>query len=467
MYSIRKLYILIIILMLVLITDPVSAAPQVTLDGQKLQFSVAPVIDNGTTLVPLRTIFEAMGASVSWDQNSQTAKAVKGNIKVVLKVGSLSPTINGQVKKLDVPAKIINGSTMAPLRFVGEAFGGSVGWDQGSQTITILSKPTSGTPPPTSSKTNDQVKVHFIDVGQADAVYIQLPNNNDILIDAGNVADGSTVVSYLKAQKVDDIELLIATHPHEDHIGGLPDVLSAFKVEEILDSGDTADSKIYNTYAADAKIEGCPWVQDDYQTFKWGNCKLEILTGKTSWDDANDCSVVSRLDIGTVHVLFDGDAETPAESALQGDISAQILKVGHHGSTSSTSDGFISKVKPQVAIISVGAGNTYGHPAATTLAKLQKAGAKIYRTDLNGNVVVTTDGSTYSINAQKTSIAPTTTQQTITQPAQNVNNNTVYITKSGAKYHRSGCRYLKSSCIPITLSEAQSEGYTPCSVCNP
>jgi len=170
-----------------------------------------------------------MGATVSWNQDTQTATAVKGNTTVILKIGSTEPTINGQVKKLDVPAKIIDGRTLAPLRFVGEAFGGTVGWDQGSQTITIFSKPASGTPPPSIAS---EVKIHFIDVGQADSIYIQLPGNNDILIDGGNTADGSTVVNYLRKQNVDDIELLIATHPHEDHIGGLPAVFNCFPGRE-------------------------------------------------------------------------------------------------------------------------------------------------------------------------------------------------------------------------------------------
>ena len=310
MLKTRKLLTLLIAIMLLAFTLPASAAPTVTLDGRQLSFTVAPVIEKGTTLVPLRAIFEAMGASVTWDQATQTATAVKGDTKVVLTVGSLSPTINGQVKNLDVPAKIVNGSTMAPLRFVGEAFGDSVGWDQASQTITILSKPASGTPPPTA-----QAKVHFIDVGQADSIYIQLPNRNDILIDGGNAADGSTVVSYLKAQGVDDIELIIATHPHEDHIGGLPAVLEAFKVEQIIDRGESSDSKIYGTYAADAKAEGCPWAEDNYQTFTYGSCALQILTGPETWQDTNDYSVVARLTNGNVRFLFNGDAEAEAEAA--------------------------------------------------------------------------------------------------------------------------------------------------------
>ena len=133
------------------------------------------------------------------------------------------------------------------MRFVGEAFGGTVNWDPATQKITISTVTTIQGP----------AKVHFIDVGQADSIYIELPNNNDILIDAGNRSDGLTVVSYLRAQGVDDIELLIATHPHEDHIGGIPDVLDAFVVEKVIDSGYYSDTAICKQYKNKVAAEDC------------------------------------------------------------------------------------------------------------------------------------------------------------------------------------------------------------------
>lgn len=124
-------------------------------------------------------------------------------------------------------AKIVNGRTLAPFRFVGEAFDGNIRWDQATQTIYAEAN--------LNLSSTQKIFVHFIDVGQADAVYISLPHNQDILIDAGDRADGATVVSYLRDQGVDNIELLIATHPHEDHIGGIPDILNMFEVENIID----------------------------------------------------------------------------------------------------------------------------------------------------------------------------------------------------------------------------------------
>ena len=210
------------------------------------------------------------------------------------------------------------------------------------------------------------------------------------------------------------------------------------------------------------------------QTFTWGNATLEILTGQESWQDVNNYSVISRLDCGDIEFLFTGDAERLAELSPKGDISAEILKVGHHGSKSSTSPGFLSRVNPEVAVISVGAGNTYGHPAADTLTRLNSAGVTVYRTDLNGTIVVTTDGKTYSVKtsqggptptvATPAPVAPVITQPT---PQNNSDNTIVYVTKTGSKYHSDGCRHLSKSKMPMSLQEAKASGYTPCSVCGP
>jgi len=247
----------------------------------------------------------------------------------------------------------------------------------------------------------DQVMVHFIDVGQGDAIYIELPNDNNVLIDGGEKKDGAVVVDYLKAQGVDDLELIIATHPHRDHIGGLPEIMAAYDVNTVLDSGQKAESNAYGLYAESIAKEGCSWVADNRQVFTFGNIELQILTGTENWQDPNNYSVVAHLDCGEIEFLFMGDAEKQAEEMLTGNISAEILKVGHHGSSSSSSASFLGRVMPDVAVISAGAGNSYGHPHEETLNILNDAGCKMYRTDFDGNVVVTTDGKAFSVRSVK------------------------------------------------------------------
>lgn len=359
---------------------------------------------------------------------------------------------------LDVPAKIINGRTLAPLRFVGEAFGGNVRWDQATQTIYITS-------PEANLKLSSTQKVfiHFIDVGQADAIYISLPNDQDILIDAGNRADGATVVSYLRNQGVDDIELLIATHPHEDHIGGLPDVLNMFEVENIIDSGYPADTAAFNTYFTTVQAEGAKYAQAGYQSFTYGNATLKILTGHEYWEDVNNYSVVCRLDTGGIEFLFMGDAESPVESNLYGDLSAEILKVGHHGSSSGTTKSFLDIVKPKAVIISVGVGNDYGHPSNEVLSRLQSAGANIYRTDEQGTIIVTTNGSTYSINASPSA--------SIAAPIIPVVKSDQYTgNKNSKKFHRTTCSSLPIPSNQVIFESREASiaaGYVPCKRCNP
>ncbi|MEW6191768.1 MAG: MBL fold metallo-hydrolase [Bacillota bacterium] len=194
-------------------------------------------------------------------------------------------------------------------------------WDAKTQTVRI------------TSASGAQVKVHFIDVGQGDSIYIQLPNRNDILIDGGDNNKGSVVVGYLKDQRVDDIELMIATHMHADHIGGLDDVLAAFKVESVVDDGMSVDTATYRDYLAAVRAEGCPHQKAmPGQSWAFGSCAFKVLGPVKDHGDANNNSVVCLLDCGEIEFLFTGDAEAEAEADLTGKpTAAEVLKVGYHG----------------------------------------------------------------------------------------------------------------------------------------
>jgi competence protein ComEC len=380
----------IIAVLIIALASPSLAASdiKVLINGQERQFTPEPVTEDGSTLVPMRAFFEALGCEVKWDGAAQTATGIRDGITVRIPIGKKTAYVNDQAKQLTVAAQLINGSTFIPLRFVGEALGDQVGWDGKTRVITI-----------TSPKAAKIVTVHFIDVGQADSIYIQAPGNYDILIDAGNNDDGPTVVDYLKRQKVDDIEIMVATHAHEDHIGGLDDVLAAFDVEKIIDSGEVGTTKTYRDYWSAVQAEGAEYLEDDDLVFELGpGIKFFIIETGDGYKNTNNNSVLAKLDYNNIEFLFTGDMETDAESmVLTKDIQADILKVGHHGSRSSTSEEFLSKVNPSAAVICVGEGNTYGHPHKETLTLLSRYGIDVFMTK-SGDIICTTDGDTYSFN---------------------------------------------------------------------
>jgi beta-lactamase superfamily II metal-dependent hydrolase len=244
--------------------------------------------------------------------------------------------------------------------------------------------------------------VHFIDVGQGDAILVEA-GDADVLVDGG--PGGSAVLSYLDAQSVPDLDLVVATHPHADHIGGLDDVLAQYAVREVWTNGAPADTQTYRDFASAVAAEGVAerQVRRGY-TAQFGGVTftalhpIDPLTGDTNGD-----SVVLRVSCGSVDVLLMGDATTGSEASMMADpsvaLDAEVLKVGHHGSATSTGDAFLNAVTPADAVISVGAGNTYGHPTQSALDRLAAHGATVYRTDLNGTVIMTSDCNTYSISA--------------------------------------------------------------------
>ena len=324
------------------------------------------------------------------------------------------------------------------------------------------------------------MRVHFIDVGQADSTFIELGNGQTMLIDAGRDSGGTTIISYIKDLQYETIDYVVATHPHDDHIGGMASVLNSFNIGKMYmpkqahtisaftDMLDAIENKSIDLYTAKAGVNilsSGPVVIDILSPFSDSNSNL------------NNVSAVVRITYGKTVMLFTGDAEQVIETQLlNSGIDSDLLKVGHHGAGSSSAPSFIKAVSPEVAVISVGEGNSYKHPHADTLAILNEVGANIYRTDEQGTIVVTADQNKKLTVDKKASTvkenAPPSTPQTPTENIQeepSVSDNqsqVVYRTKTGKKYHRAGCSYLKSI-IETTVSEAQAMGLGPCSGCNP
>lgn len=327
-----------------------------------------------------------------------------------------------------------------------------------------------------------ELVAHFIDVGQGDAILIEAPGYA-ALIDGGPGAAGQAVCGYIKEQGIKSIDLVIATHPHEDHIGGLVDVLKEFPVKEVIDPAVIHTTKTYEDFLTIIDERDIKFTEGraDLTRDLGGTATLQILhPGSPSSSDLNNASIVTRIFFGKTSFLFTGDAESAAENEIIGrgyDLNSTILKVGHHGSKTSTTQAFLTAVDPQVAVVMCGDGNSYGHPHAETLAKLHDSKTDIYRTDTQGAIVIKTDGHSFTVNVKPYQYTqqkvpeetPDTEKAAVEAPKAETSQDdiTVYITNSGSKYHTSGCRHLSKSKIPISLSDAKARGYSPCGTCRP
>lgn len=345
---------------------------------------------------------------------------------------------------------------------------------------------------PSVSASNSKLKVHYLDVGQGDSEFLELPNGQTMLIDAGVSERGAGIVSYINGLGYSKIDYIICTHPHADHIGGMAEVVNSFAVGKIYmprtSSSDTPTTKVYKNLLSAIQNKGLSinTAKFGVTVVDTGSLSIKMIAPKGSnYGDLNQYSAVLMLQYGNNKFLFMGDAGNVSENEITADVKADVIKVGHHGSKTSTGASFIKKVSPKYAVIEVGKGNSYGHPTAQCLSRLQSVGANVYRTDECGTIIFTSDGNVITINKKASSIkenAPNqsakgnnktndkTTAAAGTAAAagkSTTQGQTVYITDTGKCYHTSGCNYLKKSKHAISLKDAKSRGYKPCSKCNP
>lgn len=258
---------------------------------------------------------------------------------------------------------------------------------------------------PSDIPENSNFEVHFIDVGQADSALIEC-DGETMMIDGGNVADSNVVAAYLKKEDVTELNYVVCSHAHEDHVGGLSGALSVTKADNIYAPKTETNTKAYKNFKKKAEEQNVeikhPNIGDEIQL---GSSTVEFLgpvdeNGK----DLNSTSIVLKITYGNTSFLFTGDAESDEEEEILNsgaDLKSTVLKVGHHGSRTSTSYPFLREVMPQYAVISVEKGNSYGHPNEDTLSKLSDAGVEVYRTDESGDIVMTSDGNNISITTSK------------------------------------------------------------------
>lgn len=331
--------------------------------------------------------------------------------------------------------------------------------------------------------------IHFIDVGQADAALVEC-DGHYMLIDGGNKADSNVIYSVLRNTGVPKLDIVVGTHAHEDHIGGLPGAFNYTNADLTLCPTTHYDSDAFSDFKKYADKCGggitIPSVGDIYTV---GSSTVTIL-GVNDGSDTNNTSIVLKITYGSTTYIFTGDAERETEQAILNrgaDLSATVLKVGHHGSDTSTTYPFLREIMPEYAIISVGKGNSYGHPTDDTLSRLRDADVTVYRTDLNGDIYLISDGQTVSITTDKSASKediltpggivaspPPATQkpETVQNTAPSAGTDYIVNINTG-KFHYPSCSSVKKMkesnkmYYTGTRDELVSKGYSPCGNCHP
>lgn len=315
-------------------------------------------------------------------------------------------------------------------------------------------------------------EIHFIDVGQGDCSLI-LCDGKAMLIDGGESSESSKVYAYLKAHGIDHLDCMVATHAHSDHIGGLSGALNYASVGTAYCSVTEYDSKTFSSMVKYLNNQGLKIaVPSAGDTFSLGSATVQILGPQRTYDDPNDMSIVLKITYGETSFLFTGDAERTAEADILDagyDLSSTVLKVGHHGSDSSTSYPFLREIMPEYAVIQAGKDNSYGHPTEDTLSRLRDADVKVYRNDLQGTVICTSDGESVTFSTEKNESVQT--NPTVTPEANEPDDAGEYIgNKNSKKFHLPTCKNLPAEKNRVYLSsrqEAIDGGYDPCGNCDP
>lgn len=315
-----------------------------------------------------------------------------------------------------------------------------------------------------------ELKVTFLDVGQGDSTFIELPDNRCMLIDAAESEYSQEILSYIQNEGYEKIDYLVATHPHSDHIGGMREILENLDIGSVYMPKVQTNTQVFEKLLIAIKERGLKiqTAKAGIEILSEGALDIQIVApAGDDYSDLNNYSAVVRLTYGDDSFLFMGDAEKPSENDITQNIQADVLKVGHHGSEYSSGETFLKKVHPDYAVISCGEDNKYGHPDQETLQKLKEIHAKIFRTDRQGNIIMTSSGNGISADCRSEQQSDSQNKKAIKKSSAAQKDKYVYVTKSGSKYHTKDCYMLKSSSRSLTEKEARKEGYEPCGICSP
>ena len=304
-----------------------------------------------------------------------------------------------------------------------------------------------------------EMRVHFIDVGQGDSIFVELPNKKCMLIDASERDYAGRIISFVECLGYKKIDYLVATHPHSDHIGGMQRVVENFDVGEVFMPDAVSDTATFLDLleTLETRNLSITVAEAGKRLFSDGAVSADCVAPARIVDDLNNCSIVIKLKYDEKSFLFMGDAEVMEEETIVSDIKCDVLKVGHHGSRTSSGNSFLTKCKPSIAIISCGKDNEYGHPHTEALDRLDKNGIKnIYRTDISGTVTIDTNGKTLSVSE-----------------GYNTDSYKWVLNISSKKLHTSECdsavdmKVVNRAYSIRSLDELKNLGYTLCGTCKP
>ena len=332
-----------------------------------------------------------------------------------------------------------------------------------------------------SNQTEGDLTVTFLDVGQGNAVLVQ----NDglaMLIDGGDRDKSSYVVRYLKEQGIEKLAYVISSHYDADHLNGVIGALNAFTCEEVLSADYETDTKVYDSFWNTVSEKEIPQIFPKIgENYEFGNAYFTIVCpDKYGYSEDNDNSIGIRLVYGENSFLILGDASSEMEQVMINsgeNLVSDVYLASHHGSDTASSSAFLEKVSPQAIVISCGEGNSYGHPAKETMERIQNTGASLYRTDLQGNIIVTSDGINLTWNVEPCQDYRSGDEiqgVTINQNQEETQQEETYVLNQNTKkFHRPDCKSVSTikegnkANFTGSRQELLDAGYSPCKSCNP
>lgn len=355
------------------------------------------------------------------------------------------------------------------------SFAGCLDEEQNSNKHSVLSEDITNGSERTEETDEGMLTVHYLDVGQGDSIFLEFPDETCMLIDASIADYGDDIVETISEMGYERIDYVVATHPHADHIGGMREVLNAFEIGCIYLPDTSTSTNTYIKMAEtilDLEIEA-KVAEAGVVILESSDIKAEFLApSEIDESDQNQNSAVILLTYGETKFLFMGDADTEIEDSLGKAVDCDVLKVGHHGSRTASGKTFLANASPAYAIISCGEGNSYGHPHAEAMDRLNASGATVLRTDLLGTISICSDGTAISVYYSREEVEDLSKTPGDTYES-SVDSETWVLNTNSKKIHESDCRHVSDiaeqnrSEPDKTLEELLAEGYTLCGTCKP